>query len=96
MLRQGLEPLINMSFERLEDIITQLAEEHNGGWIPCSERLPESGVHVLCYGKNSLGSFKYEVSVYAEEIECWMCSKIADVIAWQPLPSKYAGGGKNE
>ena len=54
-------------------IVQEVAEEYNGGWIPCSERLPESGVHVLCYGKNSLGSFKYEVSVYAEEIECWMC-----------------------
>ena len=70
-------------------IVNQLAEEYKGGWIPCSEKLPESGVHVLCYGKNSLGSFKYEVSVYAEEIECWMCSKIADVIAWQPLPAPY-------
>lgn len=69
--------------------IDRLSEEHKGGWIPCSERLPESGIYVLCYGKNSLGSFKYEVSVYAEEIECWMCSKIAEVLAWQPLPEPY-------
>ena len=79
-------------FGQIEDrcILAELQiEGGNNGWIPCSERLPESGIHVLCYGKNSLGSFKYEVSVYAEEIECWMCSKIAEVLAWQPLPEPY-------
>lgn len=76
----------------IDEFLKDLAEEHNNGWIPCSERLPESGVHVLCYGKNSLGSMKYEVSVYAEEIKYWMCSKIADVIAWQPLPAPYRKG----
>jgi len=34
------------------EIVKQLAEEHNGGWIPCSERLPEDGQEVLAYCDN--------------------------------------------
>lgn len=85
-------------FGQIEDrcILQELQIEKDNGWISVEDRLPESGVHVLCYGKNSLGSLKYEVSVYAEEIDCWMCSKIADVIAWQPLPELPAPYKKGE
>lgn len=80
-------------------IVNQLAEEYGkdtnvttNGWIPCSERLPEEYGFVLCYGKNREGENKYEVSTYAHEIHCWMCSRIADVIAWKPLPAPYTEG----
>ena len=33
------------------DIINQVEAE--GGWIPCSERLPKYDEYVLCQGKNS-------------------------------------------
>lgn len=29
-------------YEKAIEIVNQLAEEYNGGWIPCSERLPET------------------------------------------------------
>lgn len=64
-------------------------EDINNGWIPCSERLPEDEKKVLCFGKNSLGSMKYEVATYCHELELWMCSIISDVLAWQPLPDPY-------
>lgn len=64
---------------------------NNNGWVPCSEYVPEDGDLVLCYGKNREGRIKYEVSTYAHEIQCWMCSRIAEVIAWQPLPEQYKG-----
>ena len=31
-----------MTYQRVIEIVNQLAEEYNGGWIPCSERLPET------------------------------------------------------
>jgi len=34
-------------------IVNQLAEEHKGGWIPCSERLPETNESVLCWAKST-------------------------------------------
>lgn len=70
------------------------AEESNNGWIPCSDAVPQDGDWVLCYGTNREGRIKYEVSTYAHEIQCWMCSRIADVIAWQPLPAPYKPGEK--
>ena len=31
------------------EIVKQLAEEHNGGWIPCSERLPEEKENPITF-----------------------------------------------
>ena len=31
-------------YERAIEIVNQLAEEYNNGWIPCSERLPEEHI----------------------------------------------------
>lgn len=67
------------------------AAKENNGWIPCSERLPENAEWVLCYGKNREGEFKCEVSDYIYEINGWMCSRIKEVIAWQPLPQPPKG-----
>ena len=79
-------------------IVNQLAEEYKlfgnseqvkGGWIACSERLPEDGVKVLCYGSNALGRMRYEVSCYSHKLRWWKCSVITDVFAWMPLPAPY-------
>lgn len=74
------------------EIINELAEEYKvpempTGWIPCSERLPEDGVKVLCYGSNALGRMRYEVSCYSHKLRWWKCSVITDVFAWMPLPT---------
>ena len=44
-------------------IVQEVAEEYNGGWIPCSERLPEeSGYYLVTYHDLSDGNFltKYD------------------------------------
>ena len=44
-------------------IVQEVAEEYNGGWIPCSERLPEeSGYYLVTYHNWSDGNFlpKYD------------------------------------
>ena len=48
---------------RAVEIIHQIAEEYNNGWIPCSERLPEeSGYYLVTYHDWSDGNFlpKYD------------------------------------
>lgn len=85
------EPLINMNFEKLEDIINQLAEEYNNGWIPCSERLPEYTDEYLVTidGANSTTTLSYdEVLCEWFDDEC----NVYPVIAWQPLPAPYKEG----
>lgn len=35
------------------EIVKQEAVEYNNGWIPCSERLPETNESVLCWAKST-------------------------------------------
>ena len=46
-----------------KEIVQEVAEEYNDGWIPCSERLPEeSGYYLVTYHDWSDGNFlpKYD------------------------------------
>lgn len=46
-----------------KEIVQEVAEEYNNGWIPCSERLPEeSGYYLVTYHYWSDGNFlpKYD------------------------------------
>lgn len=78
---------------RAVEIIQQIAEKYNNGWIPCSERLPEEATTVLlqdfdgfyqlgvCTVKNGLQGFA--------DGDWWASSN--NFIAWQPLPEPYKG-----
>lgn len=49
--------------ELAKEIVQEVAEEYNNGWIPCSERLPEeSGYYLVTYHDWSDGNFlpKYD------------------------------------
>ena len=88
------EPLVNMSFERLEDIITQLSEEYintstntstdtSSSWIPCSERLPQEDEWVLVTTANN------NIDLNRVRNGKWIAEFRIAVIAWQPLPQPY-------
>ena len=85
------EPLINMSFERLEDIINKLAEEYSAdtsqksanGWIPSSERLPQEDEWVLVTTANN------DIDLNRVRNGKWIAEFRIEVIAWQPLPQPY-------
>jgi hypothetical protein len=57
-------------------------------WIPCSERLPETGSHVLVFLKDGyIGTddyFSYGFDDFKD-----------DVIAWMPLPEPYVEKGES-
>lgn len=58
-----------------------------GGWIPCSERLPEEyGDYLVTYGFNDVDVKVVDVSSYSEN-----GFEFINVIAWQPLPEAYHG-----
>lgn len=78
---------------KAKEIVNQLAEEYKGGWIPCSERLPDTEDYVLVNGTgNYEGVF---IAYYEQEAEKWRYDTdegiyyYIDVIAWQPLPELY-------
>ena len=78
-------------------IVQEVAEEYKGGWIPCSERLPDADENVLTcseYGFITVSSCNDagEFSSYADEY----CIKYPKpkVIAWQPIPEPYQPEGE--
>ena len=81
-------------------IVQEVAEEYNGGWIACSERLPEEKINPI-----TKDYYVYPVTYRNENIEDvryysygnghWHhCLQIMDdfVVAWQPLPQPYKEG----
>ena len=51
------------AYKKCIEIVQEVAEEYNGGWIACSERLPEeSGYYLVTYHDWSDGNFlpKYD------------------------------------
>ena len=79
------------AIEESISIVQKVAEEYNGGWIPCSERLPEKYTVLCCdrYGEILVGHPYFdEVSDtnYSAESENEM---MYNCVAWQPLPEPY-------
>lgn len=63
-----------------------------GGWIPCSERLPEeSGFYMVTKkiketGNRFTGKSRFDIE------KGWNDSlDFVDIVAWQPLPEEYHG-----
>ena len=82
---------------KAKEIVQEVAEEYNNGWIPCSERLPDkAGCEVLATLENSFGQRRVTIifTGYGDE-SFWHCNnkeydlEAWKVIAWQPLPELY-------
>ena len=89
------------------EIINQLAEEHKGGWIPCSEKLPQENepVDAVCEVVNIMLKSGTVTSGWCNRyLERWyvldeccdypLQQNYEDVIAWQPLPAPYQPKGE--
>ena len=77
------------------DVTNELAEEHKGSWIPCSEKYPKDNQTVLTI--DSEGNM--EVLDYDTNWENSFCKyggtvKVFNIIAWQPLPEPYKAKGE--
>ena len=76
----------------VKEIVQEVAEEYKGGWIACSERLPEEYTVLCCdkYGEMIVGHPYFdEVSNtnYSAESDNEM---MYDCVTWQPLPEPYS------
>lgn len=78
------------------------AEHWNGGWIPCSERLPEytDDYNVTVVVASELGSYEKVTTLRFEKIKGrepkWIIpqNEVSIVLAWQPLPAPYQPKGE--
>lgn len=70
------------------EIVNQLAEEYNNGWIPCEFELPtERKSYLVSHGQHT--------SVYIEEWNGMYFTErnyAGQPLAWQPLPDAYTEG----
>ena len=77
------------------EIVKQEAEKYEGGWILCSERLPETSGEYLTWVKYDGKEFHS-----IDEIDCdgifkeWNCSSDYKIIAWMHLPTQYQPKGE--
>ena len=83
---------------RLKSLVTH--QPKIGEWIPCSERLPESGQRCLVsvvWGDEGAKTYSVYDAVYGSDAkwhshnyEGMICCLIyCKVVAWQPLPEPY-------
>lgn len=92
----------NKAIHIAKQIVQEVAEEYNGGWIPCCEKLPEEKINPI-----TKDYYVYPVTYRNENIEDiryysygnghWHhCLQIMDdfVVAWQPLPQPYQPKGE--
>ena len=81
----------SVAYDDVISIVNQLAEEYKGGWIPCSERLPEEVGYYLVTDSNG------DIILATYNINCvgWAIDYYGniDAIAWQPLPEPYKKEG---
>lgn len=103
--KKSASVLVGWAYEDAIEIVNELAEEHNNGWIPCSERLPQEDepVCVLCQIVNVMLKNGTVTSGWCNRyLEKWyvldhhhdypLPFEYKDVIAWQPLPAPYEEG----
>lgn len=83
-------------FKESIEIVNELAEEHNGSWISCSERLPEEDGKYIVTVKNLTGRWIMKNNVfvcnYWDDDFHFQGWEDNEVIAWQPLPAPYKEG----
>ena len=73
--------------------ISALEKQLNGGWIPISERLPESDGFYICTVKELDITVSLIFTAYDSS---WMDEYESEyeTIAWCPLPEPYKDGGR--
>ena len=92
-----------LAFDDAKNIVQEVAEEYNNGWIPCSERLPKESfgclVTVMDCEPSTQTDFENILPYFVgydghswndedgEEIPF-------EVIAWMPLPELYQPKGE--
>ncbi len=75
------------------EIVQEVAEEYNGGWIPCSERLPEDDSICIVTVEYPNNETVVDYGWFDRKSVCWFVGtqefRTSNILAWQPLPEPF-------
>ena len=74
--------------KQANQIVQEVSEEYNDGWIPCSVRLPEND----CYCLVTTSDMEIDIREYCYS-KGFGWDGFERIIAWQPLPQPYQPKG---
>lgn len=87
---------LSQLYVRVDDMVRMInGQPKIGGWIPCSERLPEEDGEYICtqeiynLSNGKLSGKSVELVEFCNGK--WRRGKHLKVIAWQSLPEAYHG-----
>ena len=83
------------SVKECMEIVQEVAEEYNGGWIPCSERLPEDDSICIVTVEYPNNETVVDYGWFDRKSVCWFVGtqefRTSNILAWQPLPEPFKG-----
>ena len=87
------DDLFHRGLERASRLVNEVAEEYNGGWIPCSESLPEDDSICIVTVEYPNNETVVDYGWFDRKSVCWFVGmqefRTSNILAWQPLPEPF-------
>ena len=98
---ENINKSTQLAFDESKGIVQEVAQEYNGGWIPCSDRLPDkNGMYLCTQNTYDLNTNKNIIGISTELVEFdngkWRRAKNLVVTHWQPLPEPFKEHENND
>ena len=83
----------NRAIYKSTEIVQEVAEEYNVGWIACSERLPEDDSICIVTVEYPNNEIVVDYGWFDRNGVCWFVGmqefRTSNILAWQPLPEPF-------
>ena len=90
---ERIDKEISVYTGKAKQIVQEVAEEYNGGWIPCSEMLPEDDSICIVTVEYPNNETVADYGWCERKSVCWFVGmqefRTSNILAWQPLPKPF-------
>ena len=91
LLENNIQQAIALNFAK--GIVQEVAAEYKGGWIACSERLPEDDSICIVTVEYPNNKTMVDYGWFDRKNVCWFVGmqefRTSNILAWQPLPEPF-------
>ena len=81
------------AYKKCIEIVKEVAEEYNGGWVPCSKKLPEDDSVCIVTVEYPNNKTMVDYGWFDRKSVCWFVGmqefRTSNILAWQPLPEPF-------